>query len=334
MSKILVSIIAYKEKDLRGTVLSCYENAKNKNDLLFSIVEEDHEKNYSDLSFIPSNQIVYKKYDLSKYRGILWARNHTTEVDFDYDYILYICGHTMFEKGWDTICLLEYSKAINKRGSYQAVLTYCGPDYEEDQDGLIKYHNTELNIEENLYVETIPTDTFIPGFWFPPAKSPEKNNDVHEGQWIHFTWCFANKEFVKEVPLDPEMNFNGEEPYVTVQAWCRGWRFYATSEILYWHNTVKKYPGDKKPRYLTHRPWMDNNKRDYWKNSDESMNKLNLLLSGNLKGKYGDISKNQVLEFCAASGMNPKYTEYNPEYYKTDGYQHCKNHRYDEPVQT
>jgi hypothetical protein len=332
MAKILVSIIAYREKDLKATVASCYENAKNKENLLFSIVEEDHPENYSDLSFIPENQILYRKYDLSDYRGILWARNHSTEVEFEYDYILYICGHTMFNKNWDETCLKEYKKALNKRGSYQAVLTFCGPDYEVYADGSINYDNTSLGRNDNYYIPSISKE-FKPGFWFPTAAVPPKDGEVHEHYWIHYTWCFANKKLVEEVPLDPEMNFNGEEPYTTVQAWCRGWRFYATSETLYWHHTSRKYVDEDKPRYVTHRPWVDKNKEKYWKNSDESMLKLNRLLSGNLTGKYGDITKNQVLEFCKKSGMDERYTEYNPEYHKTEGYQHCVSLRHADPVE-
>lgn len=331
MPKILVSIISYKEKELERTVKNCYEAANNKEDLIFSIVDENYETWYADLSFIPESQIRYEKYDLSQYRGILWARNRTTEdLSFSYDYILYICGHTYFEPNWDIKCLEEYAKAAKK--SDKAVLTFCGPDYEVLEDGTVKTENTELNRTENTYVPHIQKD-FIPGFWFPRAEHPPKDGDVHEHYWVHFTWCFADRRFVEEVPLDPEMNFNGEEPYVTVQAWCRGWRFYASSVPLMRHNTAKRYPEDNgTPAYVLYRPWMDKNKKDYWDNSDYSMKKLNLLLSGNLKGKYGDITREQVLEFCKSSGMDEKYTEYDPEYHKTKGYQHCVNLKDAPPV--
>jgi hypothetical protein len=46
--KTLVSIISYKEGDLRGTVLDCYNKARNKEDLVFSIVEEHFPEFYSD----------------------------------------------------------------------------------------------------------------------------------------------------------------------------------------------------------------------------------------------------------------------------------------------
>jgi hypothetical protein len=176
MAKILVSIISYKEIELENTVKSCFNNAKNKQNLLFSIVDENKENQYADLSFVPKNQILYKKYDLSEYRGILWARNETNNHNFEYDYILYICAHTQFEQDWDIICLEEYEKALKKNNSYKTVLTYCGPDYEIDKSYSVKKYNTELNINNNLYVEKFDTKKFIPGFWFPRA------NNVPQGE--------------------------------------------------------------------------------------------------------------------------------------------------------
>lgn len=157
---------------------------------------------------------------------------------------------------------------------------------------------------------------FVPGYNFPIANNVPEDGDVHEGFWIHFTWCFADKSYVQEVPLDPEINFHAEEPYVTIQSWCRGWRFFATSKLLSWHQMEKKYPDEKHTRIATHRPWADKNKNDFWNQSDQSLLKLNKLLSGKLKGKYGNISKEDVLLFCCESGMQTKWTEYNENYHK------------------
>jgi hypothetical protein len=328
--KILISIISYKEKDLYGTVKDAYEKAKNQDRLLFSIVEETYLENYSDLSFIPEDKIIYRKYDLSEYRGILWARNLTTNVDFEYDYILYICAHTRFCQDWDQIVIEEHNKAIIKNNNEKVVLTYCGADFSVDDNNNIIFNGYGDRVK-NIYSPQLGKD-FVPGYWFPSATNVPDDNQVHEAYWIHFTWCFATKQFVEEIPLDPEINFNAEEPYITIQAWCRGWRFFATSKKLYWHHTTRKYPGDNLARHMTHRPWVDSSKEKYWRQSDLSMIKLNLLLSGNLIGKYGDISKEQVLDFCQKSGMDIKYAEYNSNYDKLDLYQHGKYLKDDIPI--
>jgi hypothetical protein len=299
------------------------------NELYFSIVEEHYPDKYADLSFIPEDQIRYEKYDLSEYRGILWARNRTTEIDIEYDYILYICGHTRFSQSWDMKALTEYEKAKKKSETGKAILTFCGPDFAYNPDWTINFGYVERR--KNIYSPQLATSyspafegpmVWTPGYWFPQGQSVPEGDDVIENYWVHFTWCFAEKAFVDEVPLDPFMNFNGEEPYVTVQSWCRGWRMFATPVILGYHHFKRLYPDSDKPKHETDSTYTDDKKDVHWKNSDESMIKLNLLLSGNLKGKYGDISLEQVLEFCEKSGMNKKWTEYNPNYHKVKGYQH------------
>jgi hypothetical protein len=321
MPKILVSVIAYKEKDLRGTVLDCYNKAKNKDDIYFSIVDENKEYLWANLDEIPSNQIRYLKYDLSEYRGIMWARNKSIDIDIDYDYILYICGHTRFNNNWDEVSINDLQKATSKSSTGKAILSWCPPDFMVNQDWSIETDNVEEHHKKNV----IHTDLseLIPGYGFTWAGPVPEDGDLHEGYWVHFTWTFAPKKYVEEVPMDPEGNFNMEEPYVTVQSYCRGWRFYGSANIVSYHQRVRLYPGDEHPRHVTHRPWSDKNKNSYWDHSDRAMIKLNKLLSGNLEGIYGGITRDQVLEYCAVSKLNPKWTEYNPEYNKLGYYQHA-----------
>lgn len=338
MTKILVSIISYKEGDLLGTVKDCYDKANNKEDLMFSIVEEHYPEFYSDLGFVPQEQMLYRKFDLSEYRGILWARDLTTrELPFEYDYVLFICGHTRFEQDWDTTSLAEYAKAKAKSETGKAILTLCPPDFEYNDDWSIRYKD---KVRTNLYHPSITgwdpriqqvTD-FIPGYWFPVGSVPPEDDDVHENYWVHFTWCFAEKSYIDEVPLDPEMNFNGEEPYVALQSWGRGWRMFATSKIFAYHHLSRQYPGEKLSRYSTARPWADDKKKDHWEHSRNAMLKLNLLFSGRLTGVHGNIPLEVTKEYCRRSGINLKMTEYNPEYDKVDGYQHMMSIKDTDPV--
>jgi hypothetical protein len=335
----LVSIISYKEGDLLGTVLDCYSKAKDKDNLFFSIVEEHFPEFYSDLSFIPESQLLYRQFDLSEYRGILWARDLTTKyLPVEFDHVLFICGHTRFEQDWDVTCLEEYAKAKAKSETGKAILTLCPPDFEYNEDWSIRYKD---KVKTNLYHPSITgwdprlqqvTD-FIPGYWFPVGSVPPEDDDVHENYWVHFTWCFAEKSYVDEVPLDPEMNFNGEEPYVSLQSWGRGWRMFATSKIFSYHHLSRQYPGEKLSRYSTARPWADDKKKDHWEHSRNAMLKLNLLFSGRLTGVHGDIPLEITQEYCRKSGINLKMTEYNPDYDKIDGYQHMMGIKDAPPVE-
>jgi Glycosyltransferase (GlcNAc) len=329
MPKILVSMIAYRERQLAESVRDCYEKASNPEDLIFSIVaEQSKEEFHADLSFIPESQLIYRKYDLSKYRGVLWSRDRTTEISQEYDYILYTCGHNIFADNWDITVLSEYEKATTKNS--KVLLTVSGPEYELNSDWSVSYTSRAGRLK-NTYRPRI-TKGYVPGYSFPGTVQVPEDEDVHEDYYLQFSWVFAPKEFVEEVPLDPDMCYHGEEIYVTVQAWCRGWRFYSTPKILYYHNTYKEYPGELHSRMTTHRPWSDMNKNAFWKQSDDSMLKLNSLLSGKLKGRYGDISKGLVLEYCRASGLSTSVCIYNPKYNSLNMSRHAEDFRFLDPI--
>ena len=310
-NKILVSMIAYREKYLQESVKDCYEKAESPENLLFSIVSEQHKPElHVDLSFIPSDQIVYRTYDLSEYRGVLWSRNKTTEVDFDYDYILFTCGHNRFEKNWDTLVLKEYQKAL--KHAERPVITFPGLEivYDENNNAVLDHPKAR---SKNYWRGTLDKD-YIPGYgWSSQSPVPE-TDDVVEETYLQYSWVFSDKNYVKEVPLDPDINYHAEEIYMTVKTWCAGWRMFASPVVMYYHDTYKEYAGEPMSRMTSHRPWSDINKDMFWKQSDESMIKLNNLLSG--KTEYA--TKDLVEKYCDFSGLDKKWCEYNPDYDKLD----------------
>lgn len=322
-------MIAYREKQLGESVRDCYEKAARPENLIFSIVsEQSRDDLHADLSFIPADQLIYRKYDLSEYRGVLWSREKTTDVDLDYDYILYTCGHNLFSESWDTKVLNEYALATYKND--KVLITVAGPEYEIEPSWNVSFRSRAGRVSN--YCRPEINSDYTPGYGFPSVSKVAEGFDVSEDYYLQFSWVFAPKLFVDEVPLDPDMNYHGEEIYVTVQAWCRGWRFYSTPKILYYHNTYKEYPDEQVSRMITHRPWSDMNKDAFWAQSDASMLKLNQLLSGRLEGRFGGISLESVLDFCKMSGLDSKWSEYNPAYELLDKKRHADDFRSKEPI--
>lgn len=302
MTKILVSMVAYREKNLEASVRSCWERADNPEDLLFSIVSEASSENlHADLSFIPEEQILYRKYDLSEYRGVLWSRAKTMETDFEYDLALITCGHNLFATSWDTISKNALMRAQAKTKDGKAVVTFCAPEYTYNEDGSYNLGTLMDGIYENKYHRQF-SEEYFPGHGFPAVVPVSKEEDVVEGVYYQASWVFADKQFFKDVPLEEDINYHAEEIYLSVKSWCAGYRFFATHKLIYIHDTGKKYPGEDKPRFATHRPWLDMNRDAFWKQSDESMIKLNNLLSGNL-----EVPLEKILEYAEFSGLNKKW---------------------------
>jgi len=322
-------MIAYREKYLAESVKDCYEKAKNPENLLFSIVSEQSKKElHANLDFIPGNQIIYRTYELTEYRGVLWSRAKTLEVDFDYDYILYTCGHNRFVENWDEKVFIEYQKSTKK--AEKSLITIAAPEYRVGKDGGAITDEHWLR-QSNVRRPKLH-DGYIPGHgWADVVPFLDGETGLFEECYLQFSWVFAPKKYVEEVPLDQDMNYHGEEIYTTVQTWCRGWRMFTTPQILYYHDTYKEYYGEEESRMTTHRPWSDLNKDAFWKQSDESMLKLNRLLSGNLEGKYGNISKSSVLEYCNFSGLDPKWCEPDENFNKLTVKRHAEDFRYAKP---
>ena len=310
MPKILVSMPAYREKFLAESVKNCIDSAKNPEDIYFSIVSEQARADqHADLSFIDPKKIIYRKYDLSEHRGLAWSRHKTTEIDFEYDYILYTCGHNLYAKNWDELTI----KALKEAEKYaeKAIITSSGPEFEYNQDGTLSFE-PRSGRTVNKYRPRFSYD-YVPGYGFPTSTQIEvpQIDTVIEDVYLQGSWIFGPKQYVLEAPMDPDMGYHAEEIYLTVLSWCRGWRFFATPDILYFHDTYKEYPGASISRMATHRPWADVNQKVFWEHSDLALRKLNKFLSGQL---HKDINFEKILEYCNYSGLNPKYCAPHEDY--------------------
>jgi hypothetical protein len=318
--KILVSMIAYREKYLAESVRDCYEKAEFPERLLFSIVSEQYSSDlHADLSFIPEGQIIYRKFDLSEYRGVLWSRHKTTEVPFEYDYILFTCGHNRFAPSWDTLTMTEYLKA--KAHWDKPVITFAAPElfYSDKEEIIIGASRGRL---ENHWRGKLDS-SYVPGYGWSTQRPVPKTEDVIEETYLQYSWVFSDSRYVEEVPLDPTINYHAEEIYMSVKTWCAGWRMYTTPVVMYYHDTVKEYPLEVLSRMSTHRPWADINKDYFWKQSDESLRKLNSLLSG----KTPFAKKTDVLAYCNFSGLDKTWCEEIPNYDNIGKKRHAEEFR-------
>ena len=215
--KLLVSMVAYREKQLERSVKSCYENAEHPEDLLFSIVSEQYSDDlHADLSFIPAEQILYRKYDLSEFRGVLWSRVKTMENNFDYDYVLVTCGHNMFNKNWDSRSYIELEKAKSKTETGKAILSFCGPEFEYNPDYTLNIENVPTGRTKCFYHKKLDTDNYVPGHGWPNVVTVPTDGDVHEGVYFQASYVFGERKYFDELPFDPTINYCAEEIYITL----------------------------------------------------------------------------------------------------------------------
>ena len=299
MKKILVSIANYCDPEFYSTVFSLWDQAKNKDSLYFSIVSED-KKEY-DLSFIPKEQLLYRHFDLSEYRGgVCWARNLATQVDVDYDYFIQFDSHTQASLWWDILAIKRYEKLNTNNEKF--IIAYAPADYEIRSDGSINFYAASKVSMYGSYFSEL-----VPGFKFPGYSVLEIDKIVRS-YWATCCYLFAPKQWVDEVGISGKESFNTEEFALSLRTYAKDWKIYSIGTRDVFHNQSHRQANGSITRE-TLRPWADGRKEFYWKHVEEATNRLSSLMSGSL-----DVSKEKSYNFLKESGISTKYTEFIPDY--------------------
>ena len=106
---IFISIASYQDPLLVSTIFSAYENAQNKDQLVFSICDQsDDGIQLEEIEF--KNQIHYEHVDPLFSKGPCWARHRAQTFFNNENYFLQIDSHTQFAKNWDEIFIEQLNK--------------------------------------------------------------------------------------------------------------------------------------------------------------------------------------------------------------------------------
>jgi hypothetical protein len=299
MKKILVSIVNYCDTEFYSTIFSLWDQAKNKESLYFSIVSEDNQE--YNLSFIPKEQLLYRHFDLSEYRGgVCWARNLAIQVDVDYDYFIQFDSHTQASLGWDILAIERYEKLNTNNEKF--IIAYAPADYEIRSDGSVNFDGLcKVSAYGSYFTE------LVPGFKFPGYRVLEID-EVVRSYWATCCYLFAPKQWVDEVGISGKESFNTEEFALSLRTYAKDWKIYSIGTRDVFHNQSHRQANGSVTRE-TLRPWADGRKEFYWKHVEESTNRLSSLMSGSL-----DVSKEKSYNFLKESGISTKYTEFISDY--------------------
>ena len=106
---IFISIASYQDPLLVSTIYSAYQNANDKDALVFGVCDQsDNPDNILDIEF--AKQIHYDHVDPLFAKGPCWARHRAQTFFQDEDYFLQIDSHTQFSPGWDAKFINELNK--------------------------------------------------------------------------------------------------------------------------------------------------------------------------------------------------------------------------------
>ena len=303
---IFISIASYQDPLLVSTIFSAYNNAKNKDDLIFSICDQsDHPVNIEDLTF--AKQVRYDHVDPLFSKGPCWARHRAQTCYQEEDYFLQIDSHTQFLPNWDelfTEALLKI-EAVGSTDVYFAnpIITSYPRSFKvlDFDQGLF-----ELNTgDKHTQVITYRKDSlFSRGSFSRQIGIPTKHTEITHAYLMAAGCIFTRGKFVQQTPYDPNYYFYGEELSMALRAFTHGFSFFHIPDIPLFHLYTDV---SNLPRKLHWDPEDDANRASKWHELEQkSLDRLDDLFAGKIEGSMGLGSQRSLEDYASMSGMDLK----------------------------
>ena len=303
---IFISIASYQDPLLVSTIFSAYENAENKNDLIFSICDQsDNTIDINGITF--SDQIHYDHVDPLFSKGPCWARHRAQSFFNEEDFFLQVDSHTQFAPKWDSIFIKELEKisANQEIDEYfkKPIITSYPRSFKvlDFEKGLF-----ELNTgDKHTQVITYRKDSlFLKGSFSRQIGIPTKHTDITHAILLAAGCIFTKGAFVKEIPYDPNYYFYGEELSLAMRAFTNGYSFFHIPDVPLFHLYTDT---SDIPRKLHWDPEDDQKRAVKWTELDKkSLNRLDDLFADKVEEPLSLGKERSLEDYALISGIDLK----------------------------
>ena len=303
---IFISIASYQDPLLVSTIFGAYNNAKNKDELIFSICDQsDDPINIDDLDF--ADQVRYEHVNPVFSKGPCWARHRAQTFYQEEDYFLQIDSHTQFLPNWDELfkeALLKIEAAGLTDGYFAKPIITSYPrsfkvlDFER---GLF-----ELNTgDKHTQVITYRKDSlFSRGSFSRQIGIPTQHTEITHAYLMAAGCIFTRGKFVKDIPYDPNYYFYGEELSMALRAFTHGFSFFHIPDVPLFHLYTDV---SNIPRKLHWDPEDDANRAIKWHELEQkSLDRLDDLFAGKIEGSMGLGFQRSLKDYAIISGVDLK----------------------------
>ena len=299
---IFLSISSYKDPLLINTLQSAYKNAKNKDSIIFAVVDQNDQKlEVDNFDFFP--QLRYHFLPAEFARGCAWARSLAQSLYMGEDYFLQVDSHTIFEQDWDEYFISFYKKLSKK--FYRPVISSYPRNFEiEDLETMkIKRHQED---DSNTHVMVIDEENVFKEGYFSMKKGLSiGDNEIKKGFLIAGGCLFSSGSIIEDIPYDPYLYFDGEEDSMAWRLFTNGYNIFHTPNTPIFHYYVD-------PSNIVTRPFhwdqTEETKRDTnWHDlKQRGRKRLNAIVENNLEGVYALGQAKNLDDYSLFSGLDIK----------------------------
>jgi hypothetical protein len=267
-NEIFVQIPAYRDRELLPTVADLLRTARHPERLTVCIAwqygddELPLERALRDLG-----PVDLLKVPAAESHGCNWARRQLQQCWAGQPYTLLLDSHHRFVAGWDEI-LVRLHEELRSAGVEKPILTGYLPPYDpvRDPEGRVQAVYRIALAERRRGLMFRLTGDPVPDR--PTAPTPACFTSLH--------LLFAEGDFNRVVPFDPDIYFFADEVAVALRAFTHGYDLFHPHVVLGWHLYDR----------TTRRPhWADHPRSS--EQQALSLTRLEALYGGSERGVYG-----------------------------------------------
>tara|TARA_B100000767_G_scaffold46603_1_gene41304 strand:+ start:1221 stop:2234 length:1014 start_codon:yes stop_codon:yes gene_type:complete len=301
---IFISIASYQDPLLVSTIYSAYQNANDKDALVFGVCDQsDNPDNILDIEF--AKQIHYDHVDPLFAKGPCWARHRAQSFFQDEDYFLQIDSHTQFSPGWDEKFITELNKieSMGASDDYFAkpIITSYPRSFEvlDFEKGLFRLNTGDKHTQVITYRKD---SLFLKSSFSRQIGIPTKCLDNTHAYLMAAGCIFVRGSFVKEIPYDGNYYFYGEELSMALRAFTHGYSFFHIPDVPLFHLYTDL---SNIPRKLHWDPEDDKDRAIKWNELEKkSLDRLDDLFAGKIEDSMGLGTKRTLADYASLSGID------------------------------
>ncbi len=232
MESIFISIASYRDNELDRTIRDCTVKAAHPERLIFGINWQHDSHEFFEQLYDRRCKVIEADYRESK--GACWARHEAQKLYAGEDFVLQIDSHMRFVPQWDRICV-DGIRQLQQRGNRRVIISNLMPSYDPDNDGNLPRVFLTCRLGQFNQDGALALKASVVGE-APGRFSP--------GFSVSAAFIFSIGDLYREVPIDPDLYFDGEEISYAARAYTHGYDLYQCHHPIVYHYYTRK--GDRK----------------------------------------------------------------------------------------
>ncbi len=265
---IFVQIPAYRDPQLPHTLESLFLQAAKPSAIRVCICWQHGSDESIPKSVLRAHNIEVISVDSATSRGANWARRIVQKKWNGEEFSFIIDSHLRFVPCWDRH-LISMFRRLEKQGVKKPILT-CYPPAFEPQTFERKKSRCPLKMDVEAYHARMLLH--FAGFPLPFWRWLQ---EPVPAEFLAMGFLFARGEFNREIPIDPNIYFFGDEITTGVRAYTNGYDFFHPHRVIAWHLYDRK---SRIAHWEDHADWAALDRKSY--------RRIAKYLCGNPPAKY------------------------------------------------